>query len=236
MPKAVVTSALLLATMATIVLPARADLTPARRRRKAGCRQPAVPHESSLWFKQTGHTDPDDIYTWRWRGGSATAIADFGDPLTTTDYVLCFYDQSARPQPIIANLAVAATGWRALGTDTSATIARPARSASCASTPGADGKAAILAHGDTDTVQQLLPFTAPLVVQLQTSTGACWATTFTSSAPRRHQPLRREGLTARALQPALESSDPQHGIDGAFALRALLRASELALDRGVEVS
>jgi hypothetical protein len=186
-PKTVVTSLVLLATMATIVLPARADLT-CTPTPQAGCRQPAVPHESSLWFKQTGHTDPDDIYTWRWRGGSATAIADFGDPLTTTDYVLCFYDQSARPQPIIANLAVAATGWRALGTgykryDHSS---RPLRQLRLHAGP--DGKAAILAHGDTDTVQQLLPFTAPLVVQLQTSTGACWATTFTS--PRRDDTRR----------------------------------------------
>src|SRR4029077_13101348 len=33
--------------------------------------------------------------------GAATTLADFGDPLTSTDYTLCIYDSSARPQPIL---------------------------------------------------------------------------------------------------------------------------------------
>src|SRR5262245_40763789 len=113
MPISVPRALLLTLVLSGLALPAHADFactaTP-----QAGCRLPFVPHKSSLSFKQTGHTDPDDIYTWRWRPGSATDLADFGDPLTTTDYALCFYDQSARPQPFIANVAPAATGWRAL--------------------------------------------------------------------------------------------------------------------------
>jgi hypothetical protein len=170
---------LVFVALLAIALPAHAELscTPAP---EAGCRQPFVPHRSSLSFQQTGPTDPDDIYTWRWRSGSATALADYGDPLSTTDYVLCFYDASARPQPVIGNLALAATGWRALPTGYKRYYrpSRPLRQLRLHA--GGDGKAAILAHGDSNTVQQLLPFTPPVVVQLQASTGTCWETSFSS--------------------------------------------------------
>jgi hypothetical protein len=170
----------LVATLAVLLCsplarPARAELACAPAP-AAGCRQPFTPHRSSLAFKQTGHTDPDDIYTWRWQAGSATTVADFGDPLATTDYVLCIYDQSARPQPVVGNVAPAATGWTALATGYKRYY-RPTRSLrQLVLHAGTDGKAKILAHGDSDTVQQLLPFVAPVVVQLQASTGACWET------------------------------------------------------------
>jgi hypothetical protein len=142
-----------------------------------GCRVPFTAHKSSLAFKQTGHTDPDDIYTWRWEAGSATTVADFGDPAGTTDYALCIYDQSARPQPVVDDVAPAATGWKSIlngykryypGTRSLRQLFLHA---------GVDGKAKILAHGDSNTVAHLLPFAAPVVVQLQASTGTCWETT-----------------------------------------------------------
>lgn len=181
---------LLTALALLIALPARADFTctPAP---KVGCRLPFVAGKSSLMFKQTGRTDPDDIYTWRWRAGSATTLADFGSPLATTDYAMCFYDQSARPQPVVADVAPAATGWRAHATGFKR-FYRPTRALrQLLLHAGSDGKASILAHGDSDTVVQLLPFTAPLVVQLQASTGACWETTFT--APHRDTASRFGG-------------------------------------------
>jgi hypothetical protein len=45
---------------------------------------------------------------------------------------------------------------------------------------GPDGKAHILAHGDSDTFAQILPFVAPVVVQLQNDDGICWETTLTT--------------------------------------------------------
>jgi hypothetical protein len=157
----------------------------------AGCRAPFTPHKSSLAFKQTGHTDPDDIYTWRWQAGSATTLADFGDPLATTDYVLCIYDQSERPQPVVGNLAPAATGWKALATGYKRYY-RPTRSLrQLVLHAGADGKAKILAHGDSDTIATLLPFVPPVVVQLQSGTGACWETNL--ATPKRDDERRFDG-------------------------------------------
>ncbi len=191
MPKPVVLRALLVMAGALLIaFPVRAELgcTPTPQ---AGCRVPFAPHKSSLMFKQTGATDPDDIYTWRWRAGSATALTDFGDPLTTTDYALCIYDQSGRPQPVVADVAPAATGWRGLPTGYKRYYRPTSSFRQGLLHAGVDGKASILVHGDSDTLAQLLPFVTPLVVQLQASTGACWETTFT--APHRNTPSRFDG-------------------------------------------
>jgi hypothetical protein len=56
---------------------------------------------------------------------------------------------------------------------------------------GADGKAKILAHGDSTTVEQILPFIAPVVVQLQNSIGECWETDLPS-------PTRNDGARFHA--------------------------------------
>lgn len=141
-----------------------------------GCRRPFVPHKSTFAFKQTGNSDPDDIYTWRWLAGSETSVADFGDPFGTTDYVLCIYDQSTRPQPVVANLALAAIGWKRIqgGFRRDYRPSRPIRRLVLRAGP--DGKAKILAHGDSDTIRDILPFVAPVVVQMQMSDGGCWET------------------------------------------------------------
>ena len=39
--------------------------------------------------------DKRDALNWKYIKGAATTLADFGDPLTATDYTLCIYDSSA---------------------------------------------------------------------------------------------------------------------------------------------
>lgn len=53
---------------------------------QVGCR-PAS--KSSLLIKQKGGTK--DKLVWKWLKGQATSQAEFGDPLTSTDYALCIY-------------------------------------------------------------------------------------------------------------------------------------------------
>jgi hypothetical protein len=146
----------------------------------AGCKLPIKAGKSSLQYKQTGLTDPDDIYTWRWNVGSHTDIADFGYPLATTGYALCIYDSSGRPQPVVGNPAAAGPGWSSVknGWLYDYRPSRPLRR--MVMKAGPDGKAHILVHGDSDTLTQLLPFVAPVVVQLQNDAGTCWATTLTN--------------------------------------------------------
>jgi hypothetical protein len=99
--------------MAVAARPASAACDPTPR---AGCKLPAVPHKSSLTFFQTGGHDPDDIFTWRWKAGSQTSIADFGNP-PATDYSFCIYDSSPRTQPVVADDADTPSDWKALRTD-----------------------------------------------------------------------------------------------------------------------
>jgi hypothetical protein len=175
----------LVATMLWLAPGVEAACTAAPR---TDCRRPAVASKSSLRFKQTGNTDPDDIYSWQWLFGSATALADFGAPEATDDYSLCIYDQSSRPQPVVENHAAAGAGWIAKN-DTflfHMRSNRPLRRLRLKA--GLDGQAKILAAGDSDTVRPILPFEAPVVVQLQTSAGHCWETIF--ATPRRNSVQR----------------------------------------------
>lgn len=169
--------AVMLALLGAGVTPARAACSAEPR---VGCKQPFVAHKSTLVFTQTGRTDPDDVYTWKWVQGARTDVAEFGDPMTTTGYALCIYDGSARPQPVVGDAVPAVVGWKSvksgyLRTDVGS---RPLRRLVLKA--GADGKSRILAHGDSDTVRAILPFVAPVVVQLQTDDGACWETTLTT--------------------------------------------------------
>jgi hypothetical protein len=42
-----------------------------------------------------GRSTPLDRLDWRWSRGAATSKPEFGDPSTTTNYVLCVYDETA---------------------------------------------------------------------------------------------------------------------------------------------
>jgi hypothetical protein len=103
---AAVAAAVLLAVTAGAPAGAACGPTPA-----AGCKQPFTAGRSSLKFVQTGRTDPDDVYTWKWNFGAQTEIADFGFPTASTGYALCIYDASPRPQPMVGNVAGAGPGW-----------------------------------------------------------------------------------------------------------------------------
>src|SRR2546427_629260 len=59
----------------------------------AGCRKPAAPGRALLLLKDRT-PDTLDALLWKWAGGAATTKADFGNPVATTNYQLCLYDQS----------------------------------------------------------------------------------------------------------------------------------------------
>ncbi len=173
-----VVAALAIVAIAVCARPAGATCSPAPR---AGCKLPSVPHKSSLTVFQTGGHDPDDIFTWRWKAGSETSIADFGDP-PATDYTFCIYDQSPRPQPVIADSADIPSAWKTLHGGFSYLVRgeHPLRTARLHAGP--DGKANVSAHGNSDTTAQFLPFVAPVIVQFQASNGECWETDFAAPA------------------------------------------------------
>jgi hypothetical protein len=54
-----------------------------------GCQAPAT------FKKRLRINDKRDIVTWRWRTSGNVPLADFGDPLNTSDYSLCVYAGAA---------------------------------------------------------------------------------------------------------------------------------------------
>jgi hypothetical protein len=59
---------------------------------------------------------------WQWKKGSATSLADLGDPTTTDTYAICLYDESSGSS-LIGGAVVPPSGtcgskpcWKPLGT------------------------------------------------------------------------------------------------------------------------
>jgi cysteine-rich repeat protein len=117
-------------------------------------------------------------FLWRWRRGAATPLAAFGDPLSSTDYDLCFYTPSDTVGFLGADHGPA---WTARGTrgfrylDQSA----PEGTTRLKLLAGDAGRSSIELKGRAGASR--LPVETPLTVQLQASNGACWTSQF--SAP-----------------------------------------------------
>jgi hypothetical protein len=128
--------------------------------------------------------DIADQVSWKWKG-QATALADFGNPLTTTGYALCVY-QGATLKLATRAPASGTCGtkpcWKALGAkgygykDGDLT---PDGLSKATLKTGDTGKAQVSVKGKgTNLPDGVLPLTTPVVVQLQATTGQCWTATF----------------------------------------------------------
>jgi len=156
----------------------------------AACRKPTTRGRSLVLLKDQT-PDALDTLLWKWTGAVATAKADFGDPVTTTNYQLCLYDRTGGT-PTLRLGAAAPTGgtcgarpcWTGVATgflyvdpaltpDGLATISLRA-----AGTSGA--KLSIQGKG-TNLPLSGLPLTPPVTVQLSAGSGLCWDAVY--SAP-----------------------------------------------------
>jgi hypothetical protein len=53
-----------------------------------------------------------DALAWKWLKGTATTIADFGNPTTATDYELCVFDESGDSPSLALHADIpAGPGW-----------------------------------------------------------------------------------------------------------------------------
>ncbi|HYC55083.1 MAG TPA: beta-propeller fold lactonase family protein [Candidatus Binatia bacterium] len=163
---------------------------------------------SDCYSAETGHnsirmragTDGGNKTAFLWKGGDATAVDDFGNPIENSELHLCVYDASADPQPL-SEIIVPPGGtcrgepcWRQKGT-------RGFRYRD----PGAqsDGvRGIVLKAGDGDRLlpsiqlrarSEALPLPAmplalPARIQVSIGTEAesrCWESTFTTSDANR---------------------------------------------------
>ena len=88
-----------------------------------GCQRPG---KSTLVVqdKEAGGTDPDkaDKIVWRSARGSVDLLGDLGDPMATTSYSLCLYDETGGVPTLVATAEVPPAGtcdgepcWKRLG-------------------------------------------------------------------------------------------------------------------------
>jgi len=66
----------------------------------SGCRKPAAGKGRVVLKDDT--INLRDSLNWRWSKGQATDLNEFGDPPTTTSYLLCVYDGSGASQPLLS--------------------------------------------------------------------------------------------------------------------------------------
>src|SRR5207244_2315032 len=136
--------------------------------------------------------DTIDSVDWRWLSGQATDLNEFGDPRSTATYLLCVYDSSAAPQPLITFAAPSgqtcdgAPCWEGKPSsysyrDKLLTPDGLLRIKLQAGT--ADGEPSIVVKGKG--ANAFLPpvaLTLPATVQLQnTQTSVCWDAVYSSA-------------------------------------------------------
>jgi 6-phosphogluconolactonase (cycloisomerase 2 family) len=180
-----------------------------------GCRQTTVSGASALTMKSGNPSNQDptrkDLLSWRWKRGAATSLAEFGDPISETDYALCVFDASADPQPIARgnipanNTCKGLPCWeltasgqlkykdkeKVVSVNFGKTTA-PDGLLKVLLKPGEDGKTVIKTKqkgwgvaGYTGGLASLAR-TPPVTVQLISSTGECWEAVY--STPKLSSP------------------------------------------------
>ena len=152
----------------------------------AGCRGPLFAGKAKLTVKRP--TDPaKQQIAWKWGAGTATSIADYGDPIHVTSYTLCIYDRGS----LVKAIPVPAGGtcgtkpcWSQNAKGFKWKSKAAATLQQLALKPGANGAAQIQAKGKGAGVNPpALPFKLPVRVQLKQDSGAfCWEATYSFPA------------------------------------------------------
>lgn len=160
-----------------------------------GCKRQTAPQQGLLMMKNSTN-DQADRLLWKWQKGAATAKAEFGDPLHTTDYELCVYDGSGalvtRACAPADNVCDGKPCWKDTGKGykfrrRDLTGSGLKNSLQLVLKSGAAGKAKIVLTGKGQSPRvPSLPLQQPARAQLVNGGGVCWEATY--SAP----PLRND--------------------------------------------
>lgn len=138
--------------------------------------------------------DTRDLVTWKWTKGEATLKADFGDPLATTTYALCVYDETAGTPTLKLAADIPAGGtcagkpcWTATahGFKYADKDAIPDGVVSLVLKEGLEGFAKITLKGQGANLQMpILPLDQDpaVIVQLVNDQGVCWDANYTAPA------------------------------------------------------
>ncbi len=145
--------------------------------------------DSSLDIKNDPlKADAKDAIKWQWKKGN-TVAADFGDPRTTADYVICIYDSSGNPQPLISRAAPSGAWKRSPSKETDPTKGFsytdksliPAGLSQFKLKAGLVDKAQLSVQGKADFLRPpTLPLVPPVKVEVRSTQnpGICWVATY----------------------------------------------------------
>lgn len=169
----------------------------------SGCRVPTLPGRSSLTLVDK-LSDSADQFTWVWRQGQATALADYGDPTDTEQFFVCMYAGSRlvfsadAPAASMCGKKRTRPCWKALpngkGFAYRDTDKTPDGLGALTLKVGADGRTTIVVKGKgADLPMPALDgLASPLTVQLQSSSSRCWEATYA-------HPLQQTSTVLKAL-------------------------------------
>jgi hypothetical protein len=166
--------------------------TPACLATPAVCRTPAVGGKAQLAIKDVSPDDSKDSLSWKWLKGAATARAEFGNPMTITDYRLCIYDGALNLVDEAAIPAGGLCGSAACWKSKSSGFQYKNKSR----TP--DGVEKLLLKQGLNPGQAKVQLTAkgallgppslpalqPLTVQLKSGNGKCWGAVYSAPATK----------------------------------------------------
>lgn len=140
--------------------------------------------------------DTHDLLRWKWTRGAATLKAEFGDPLTATNYALCLYDESANT-PTLKLASTIPAGGTCAGKPCWKETARGFKYVNKQQTPdgiaflslkeGLEGFAQIVLKGIGANLRvPPLPLDqdSKVTVQLRNDLGTCWGATYSAPAIR----------------------------------------------------
>lgn len=159
-----------------------------------GCRQPVVGNKALLMLKNKGGNG--DKLVWKWIKGAATAVEDFGDPLASTAYTLCIYDETGGTPSLALTAFVPAGGvcdgkpcWSVIGKGFKYKDPGAANAGINALLLkfGEAGKAKIVAKGKDDNLDTpSLPLAQDqrVIVQLKNQVGVCWEASYGAPATK----------------------------------------------------
>jgi len=166
---------------------------------RANCRPVLAPRAAAVTLKKAVAGKGTNKITWKWKGGPATNVADFGSPATDggTTYHFCVYDQTAGT-PTLAMSVTAPPGgtcgtkpcWKVVSGGflyNDKTLAAQGLAQIKLKGNPIPGKALLQVKGKGINLPVPgLPFTQDpaVVMQLVNDAGVCWETTFTAPATK----------------------------------------------------
>jgi cysteine-rich repeat protein len=174
---------------------------------RADCRKPTAAGKASILLKDR-IPDKGDLLNWKWTKGAATLKADFGSPLTTTNYTLCVYDYQGGiprlrlraniPAGGMCNAASPRPCWKEVtrGFKYADKDATPDGIVKFALKEGLTGGAAITLQGKGSPLDMpTLPLdqTPKIVAQIKSNTtGVCWDANYSAPALKNEQAQFRD--------------------------------------------